>query len=116
MYKYALDENDGEVGKKNEPFEAEQIKETIETKKNPTPMEEDEEDDGSYKSAQKRRLKSLASKFNTYDDEDSESMKQVIIFSYRRSLRQLQEPLLVFVVIVLVSKSSHIKLFLQHAI
>ena len=35
MYKFALDENDGEVGKKNEPFEAEQIKETIETKKNP---------------------------------------------------------------------------------
>ena len=80
MYKFALDENDGEVSKKNEPFEAEQIKETIEAKKNPTPMEEEEEDDGSYKSAQKRRLKSLASKFNTYDDEDSESMKQVMIF------------------------------------
>ena len=77
LYKFALDENDSEVGKKNEPFEAEQIKETT---TNEAQMEE-EEDDGSYRSAQKRRSKGLASKFNTYDDEDSESMKQVRNFS-----------------------------------
>ncbi len=36
------------------------------------------EDDGSYRSAQRRRLKALASKFHHYEDEDSESMKVVL--------------------------------------
>lgn len=43
-------------------------------------IDDDDEDmdDGSFKSAQRKRLKALASKFNDYEDEDSESMKQVL--------------------------------------
>ncbi len=37
-----------------------------------------EEDDGSYRSAQRKRLKALATKFTDYDEEDSESIKQVL--------------------------------------
>ena len=40
--------------------------------------EEVEEDDGSYRSAQRKRLKALACKFNDYVEEDSESIKQVL--------------------------------------
>ncbi len=39
--------------------------------------EDDEEDDGSFKFAQKKRLKALASKFSNYDDEDSMAIKQL---------------------------------------
>ena len=38
----------------------------------------EEEDDGSYRSAQRKRLKALASKFSDYDEDDSESIKQVL--------------------------------------
>jgi len=40
--------------------------------------ESDEEDDGSFKSAQRKRLKKLASKFTDYEDEDSEAIKQIL--------------------------------------
>lgn len=58
--KFALDDNDGE-------------------KKQDQSKKTDAEDvDWDYRSGQRKRLKALASKFNDYDDEDSESMKQVL--------------------------------------
>jgi hypothetical protein len=40
--------------------------------------DEDELDDGSFKSAQRKRLKGLASRFHNYDEEDSEAIKAVL--------------------------------------
>ena len=57
---FALDETDVKVDKSKEAIEVE------------------EEDDGSYRSAQRKRLKALACKFSDYDEEDSESIKQVL--------------------------------------
>lgn len=37
----------------------------------------DDEDDGSFKYGQRKRLNALASKFSNYEEEDSDSMKQV---------------------------------------
>ena len=97
LVKFAMDHGNTSSEEKTRQIEVDKTKEQVEIEKvfkDTTDVNDvdAEEDDGSYRSAQQRRLKKLASKFNDYVDEDSDSMKQVLttyVYTRGKSLLEL---------------------------
>ena len=72
---FALDEEDG---RENGIYSSVNRSETMKASNKFDENVEDEEDDGSFKFAQKKRLKALASKFSNYEEEDSDAIKPIL--------------------------------------